>query len=189
MTSDKSDNELIDLFLNGSEQAFNLLVRRHQDLVYNIARKITGNHQDAMETAQRVFVKLYDQLSSFQKRAAFSTWLYRIATNESLNVLRSNRTKRLFRLDEIEKEVSDATLNPHDSLIEEEKREQLTSILQQLPERQRTVFVLRMSEGLTYDEISEILGVSIGSLKASFFHAVKKVAKALEKVYEDKHSL
>jgi len=184
VATDHEDNELIDRFLNGDEQAFNLLVRKHQDFVYNVSRKITGNHEDAIEAAQRVFIKLYDQLSSFNKAAAFSTWLYRVATNESLNLLRSMRVKRWFGFDETKKDFRDTAANPFEALVEDEKKERLERVLQTLPDRQRTVFVLRMSEGLTYEEISGILGVSTGSLKASFFHAVKKITKALEDIYE-----
>lgn len=184
MASDHADNDLIDRFLDGDEQAFNLLVRRHQNFVYNVARKIAGNHEDAVEAAQRVFVKLYDQLASFSKTAAFSTWLYRVATNETLNLLRSQKMKRWFSFDESVKELVDPASTPFESMIEVEKKEQLDRVLQTLPDRQRTVFILRMSEGLSYEEIAVILGVTEGSLKASFFHAVKKVTKALEKRYE-----
>lgn len=184
MASDREDNVLIDRFLDNDEQAFNLLVRKHQDFVYNITRKVTGNHEDAIEAAQRVFVKMYDRLASFNKNSAFSTWLYRVATNESLNVVRSRRLKRWFGYDEMGKEFSDSAANPFETLVEAEKKEQLDRVIQTLPDRQRTVFVLRMSEGLAYEEIADILGVSEGSLKASFFHAVKKVTKALEEIYE-----
>jgi RNA polymerase sigma-70 factor, ECF subfamily len=183
--SDHEDNELIDRFLGGDEQAFNLLVRRHQDFVYNVSRKITGNHDDANESAQRVFVKLYERLSSFGKSSAFTTWLYRIATNESLNVVRSRKLKRWFGIEDTEKELPASGDTPYESLLEDEKREQLDRVLGTLPDRQRTVFVLRMSEGLSYQEISDILGVSTGSLKASFFHAVKKITSALGKIYEE----
>jgi RNA polymerase sigma-70 factor, ECF subfamily len=179
------DNELIDRFIDGDEQAFNMLVRKHQDFVYNIARKITGNHEDATEAAQRVFIKLYDRLSTFNKTAAFSTWLYRIATNESLNLLRSLRVRRWLGTDERIQEVKDTAADPFETLVDEEKKIRLERVLRTLPDRQRTVFVLRMSEGLSYDEIAGILDVSVGSLKASFFHAVKKVKKALEKIYEE----
>ncbi len=183
MVSDREDNELINRFLDDDEQAFNLLVRKHQDFVYNISRKITGNHEDAIEAAQRVFVKMYDRLASFTGASAFSTWLYRVATNESLNVIRSRRLRRWFSIDDMETDVHDAATNPFDALVEGEKKELLDRVIRSLPDRQRTVFVLRMSEGLSYGEIAEILGVSEGSLKASFFHAVKKVTKALGKIY------
>lgn len=183
--SHREDNELIDRFLDGDEQAFNVLVRKHQDFVYNVSRKITGNHDDAIESAQRVFVKLYDRLSSFGKSSAFTTWLYRVAANESLNLIRSRKLKRWFGLEDAEKELPSSDDTPFESMLEEEKKEQLDRVLKTLPDRQRTVFVLRMSEGLSYQEISDILGVSTGSLKASFFHAVKKITNALGKIYEE----
>lgn len=186
MVTDHEDNELIDRYLEGDEQAFNLLVRKYQDFIYNVSRKITGNHEDAIEATQRVFIKLYEQLSSFNKEAAFSTWLYRVATNETLNMLRSLRVRRWIGVDETAKNFRDTAANPFEALVEDEKKEQLERVLQTLPDRQRTVFVLRMSEGLTYNEIAEILGVSAGGLKASFFHAVKKITKALEATYEHK---
>ncbi len=184
MALEISDNDLIKEFLGGDEQSFNVLVRKHQDFVYNIVRKITGNHEDAIEVSQRVFVKLYDQLETFSGGSAFTTWLYRIATNESLNLLRSRKVKRWLRLDETGREFRDQTSDPFETVVEDEKREQLDRVLRTLPDRQRTVFVLRMHEGLTYDEIADILGVTTGSLKATFFHAVKKVTKALENIYE-----
>jgi RNA polymerase sigma factor (sigma-70 family) len=177
------DTDLIRQFLEGNEHAFNLLIRKHQDFVYNITRKLTGNHTDASEAAQRVFVKLYDRLDSFDFRSAFTTWLYRVATNEALNLLRSNRVKRWFGFDEVREIPSDPRDDPHSIMERKEIEERLDRVLQKLPDRQRTVFMLRMLEGLSYDEMSGILEVSVGGLKASFHHAVKKINKELATEY------
>jgi RNA polymerase sigma-70 factor, ECF subfamily len=181
---EREDNDLINRFLEGDEQAFNLLVRKHQDFVYNVTRKICGNHEDAIEASQRVFVKLYDKLQSFNRSASFRTWLYRIAVNDSLNLLRSKRLRRWLRFGDLAAEPEDPEPDPLDAYIEREQRERLMRAADRLPDRQRTVFVLRMTEGLSYGEIAEILNVSVGSLKASFFHAVQKIRKDLQRDYE-----
>jgi RNA polymerase sigma-70 factor, ECF subfamily len=186
VTAERTDNELIESFLDGDEQSFNVLVRKHQDFAYAIARKLVGNHEDAVESAQRVFVKLYGQLGSFDRRSAFTTWLYRVVTNESLNLLRKRRVRRWFSIDESDQSMVTTDNNPLEALLEVERKERLLEALDTLPDRQRAVFVLRMMEGRSYAEISEILGVSEGSLKASFFHAVKKLSTRMEKLYENR---
>jgi RNA polymerase sigma factor (sigma-70 family) len=185
VSPENPDTELIRQFLDGNEHAFNILVRRHQDFVYNITRKLTGNHDDAMEAAQRVFVKVYDRLGSFDFRSAFTTWLYRVATNEALNLLRAHRIRRWFSFDEVGELPSDKVNDPYTLMEWSESTELIERALQKLPARQRAVFVLRMMEGLSYEEISEILETGIGGLKASFHHAIKKMNKELASDYEN----
>ncbi len=185
MNVDYEDTDLIGQFLDGNEQAFNLLVRRHQDFVYNITRKITGNHDDADEAAQRVFIKLYEKIGTFDRRSAFRTWLYRVSTNESLNLLRSRKIRKWFGLGDMRELPQNEEQNPLRLLQRKDIGGLIEQAIRKLPDRQRTVFILRMTEGLSYDEISEILGVGIGGLKTSFHLAVKKLSKELGSYHAD----
>lgn len=171
----QTDLQLIERFQNGDETAFNEIVLRYQQKVYWIARRYLGDHDDADDVVQEVFVKVYDALRSFRKDSAVSTWLYRISVNQSLNFIRWKKVKTFLRLDEVREEQISDDATPHEHLEDKEGRSLIDEAVQGLPEKQRAVFVLRYYQDLTYEEIAETLKTSIGGLKANYFHAVKKI--------------
>jgi len=179
MIEDK-DFELINKFIEGSDSAFNELARKYQTKIYWHARRMLGNHMDADEITQEVLLVLYKKLKSFNFNSAFYTWLYRIVTTRSLNMLNRKKLKKFIFIDD--EEVSE--LKSHNDIVknidDKEKLAKLGKVLKKLPVKQREVFVLRNFDELSYEEISDITGKSVGGLKSNYFHALKKVMELME---------
>jgi RNA polymerase sigma-70 factor, ECF subfamily len=171
------DRELVEQFQNGNESSFNELVRRYQEKIYWIARRIVANHDGADDVTQEVFIKAYAALKDFRGDSSFYTWLYRITVNLSLNAIRKQKVKEFFRYDDFFDVAAEADELP-DRMIElDEQRQLIDQAVQMLPEKQKAVFVLRHYEELSYEEISNIMKTSIGGLKANYFHAIKKIGE------------
>jgi len=175
----QTEIQLIERFQNGDEAAFNEIVLRYQEKVYWIARRYLGSHDDADDVVQEVFVRAYVALRSFRKDAAIATWLYRIAVNQSINVLRWRKVKSVLRLEELSSEQASDDETPHEALESGERRRLIKEAVGRLPEKQKAVFVLRYYQELSYEEIAKTLKTSIGGLKANYFHAVKKIQEFL----------
>jgi RNA polymerase sigma-70 factor, ECF subfamily len=178
--ADITDFDLIKRFLEGDEKAFNLLVRKHQKQIYWHARRMTGNHIDADEVTQEVLIVLYKKLKNFRFDSSFGTWLYKVTSTRSINHLRKSKVKKFLFLDDDETKELATNENLYKSVEDKEKLENLDNVLKELPPKQREVFILRRFDELSYDEISEITGISIGGLKANYFHALKKVTERFE---------
>lgn len=184
MSEKQKDFELIEKFLKGDESAFNLLVKRHQEKIYMVARRMLGNHLDADEVVQEVLLVLYKKLNTFKFESAFSTWLYRITMTRSINFLKKRAIKNLLSIFDLKKERS-YNQNPAEIIEGKDQFELVEKLLKKLPPKQREVFILKNFENLKYEEISEITGKSIGTLKANYFHSVNKLKELLEKHYEN----
>lgn len=178
-----SDEELIHEFCHGDrELAAAQFVRRYQRFVYSVAYRYLGRHEDAQDVAQEVFLKAFANLHRFEHRSSVRTWLYRITVRTALSMLRQRKLTSWLRWDEAfpdDAEPSSPGLTPEQLHEREEFEHYFQRVLAQLPEKQRETFVLRYIEGLSYEEISQMLGTSIGGLKANYFLAVRKIAKAL----------
>ncbi len=150
-----SDKKLIKRYLGGDKDAFGELVKRHKDYVYNLAYRLTNNPSDAEDLSQEIFIRLMDKIESFKGDAKFSTWLYRLATNQCLDWLRRRKPQ--------EKSIDDVELKSDEdipALIEtKEQLDDIKEALAILPNDFRIVVVLRDVEGLSYDEISEHLNI------------------------------
>jgi RNA polymerase sigma-70 factor (ECF subfamily) len=170
-----TEKVLVKKFVGGDERAFNDLVKMHQQNIYWHARRMVGNHLDADEIAQQVIIVLYKKLSTFNFNSSLKTWIYRITQTRCLNLIKRRRVRRFLNLDdkniETLKNNEDIILNFEDK----DKIERLNKYLDELPIKQREVFVLRHFEELNYEEISKITGKSVGGLKANYFHASKKI--------------
>jgi RNA polymerase sigma-70 factor (ECF subfamily) len=175
----KSDIELVNEFKNGNISAFDEIVRRYQKRVYSLARKILANHDDADDVAQEVFIKLFNSLHDFKGESSLFTWIYRITVNECNNVLRKKKIKEFIPIDEIANLLK-LSETPEQELFDKEERNLIERAVEKLPAKQRTVFVMRFFENLDYEEISKILNKPIGTLKANYFHAVKKIQKFIK---------
>jgi len=176
-----TDTEILNLFNTeaGQNSAFNRLLEKYQERTYWHIRKLLVLHEDADDVCQDTFVKVFKNLSKFNEDSNLFTWIYRIATNESLNFLKKKKTKFLLPIYDYENELS-SKLSESD-LIDGDKVEiELQKAILKLPEKQRVVFNLKYFENLDYKQISEITGTSIGGLKASYHHAVSKI-----KIYID----
>ncbi|AYA36109.1 sigma-70 family RNA polymerase sigma factor [Hymenobacter oligotrophus] len=154
--------------------AFNQLVRKYQQRVYWHVRKMVIDHDDADDLVQDVFVKVWNNLENFRADASLYTWIYRIATNECLNFLQSKRRKFFLPLNDVGAELS-AKLEADDSLAADEVELKLQKAILRLPDKQRMVFNLRYYDEMPYEQMAEVTGTSVGALKASYHHAVKKI--------------
>jgi RNA polymerase sigma-70 factor (ECF subfamily) len=174
----KSDSELIALFKAGgaqAEQAFTELVRRYQEKIYWTCRRMLKSHEDTDDVVQNVFIKAYHGLMNFNGSSEFYTWLYRIAINETINFLRTQNARRAEPIDEMPQDPTATETAPIEELERREEKELIAEAIASLPERQKQVFMMRYYDELSYEEIAEILGTSIGGLKANYFHAFKKI--------------
>ncbi len=157
---------------------FNLLVKKYQQKIYWHIRKMVIDHDDADDLVQDVFVKVWNHLDTFREDAQLYTWIYRIATNECLNFLRKKRTKFFLPINDVTAELSHC-LDANPLIDGDEIQLRLQKALLKLPDKQRLVFNMKYFDGMKYEEISEITGTSVGSLKANYHHAVKKLEEYL----------
>lgn len=187
----QSDREILDLYHEQGEveKAFSLLMKKYDQRLYMHIRRIVTEHADADDVLQNTFMKIWRGLPSFRSEASLFTWMYRIATNESINQLQRRKKHRYFSFDgntEQEDEYSGQSIvaeaDPQiPAAAEIEKR--LKHAIEQLPDKQKIVFSMRYYDELSYEQMSEILGTSVGALKASYHHAVQKVEKHLTLPY------
>lgn len=159
--------------------AFNLLVRTYQERVYWHVRKMVIDHEDANDLTQEIFVKVWKNLGKFQGKSQLFTWIYKIATNECLNFLNKKRKKFLIPLVDVNAELTNK-LETSEYVSGDEVQIKLQKALLKLPDKQRLVFNMKYFEEMKYEDISEVVGTSVGALKASYHLAVKKIEKYLK---------
>jgi RNA polymerase sigma-70 factor, ECF subfamily len=171
------DRTLVDACLQGRRDAFDLIVERHQRQVYQLCYRFAGSHEDASDLAQDTFIRAYRGLHSFKGQAAFSTWLYRIAVNVCLNRVgaRSQKWTTLDAADhaDVREERADT------KLLRGERAAAVRAAIAKLPKKQRAALILRVYHDLPHDQIAEIVGSSVGAVKANFFHALANLKKLL----------
>jgi len=155
------------------EAAFTRLVREYQEPLYWQIRRIVVVHDDADDVLQNTFIKAWSAIDSFRGESRLQTWLFRIAINESLNYL--NKKKQVLSLDQTDGSLADMLAS--DSYFDgDEVQRQFQTAINTLPEKQRLVFNLKYFDEMKYEDMSSLLGTSIGALKASYHHAVKKIS-------------
>lgn len=178
------DNEIIREYVeSGSERAINALVRKYRKFVYSTALRFLGSYDDADDAAQEAFIKAYESLKQFRGESSLKTWLYRITRNVCVNQMRK---KKFYSVFSSESEDSYLEIPSEDRGVEQdienkEFEKEFTKALNKLPEKQRETFALRYFEEMPYEEISKMVGVTVGGLKANYFQAVQKLAKVLKK--------
>lgn len=169
------DQELVRRCRNGDLSSFDELMRRYEKKVYSLCFRMTGNTEDAADLAQEAFLKVYRALPAFRGQAAFSTWLFRIVTNNCLDGRRRAASRpTLLALDRtLDTEEGELTLelpgnspDPQNSLLQAELQHEISLLLGSLPSGQRLVLVMRDLEGYTYEEIAAALNVSLGTVKS-----------------------
>lgn len=176
-----SDEELIARFREGNGDGFNELVRRYQQKVYWIARRIVPSHEDADDVVQDVFIRVYEGLKDFRAESGIYTWIYRITVNVALNAVRARKVKKLFRLDDIQEQLHDGEESPVERLEHSEYKMAVQRAIERLPAKQKIVFIMRYQDELPYEEIAKILKKSVGGLKANYFHALKKIQESVRR--------
>ena len=175
-----TDKELITLFREKDQekQAFNLIVRKYQEKLYWHIRKIVIIHEDADDVIQNTFIKAWKNLGKFKEKAQLYTWLYRIATNEAFSFIKQKKKNSIVPYDEYENYLSN-TLESDEYFNGDEIQLKLQKAILSLPEKQRVVFNMKYFDEIKYNDMSDILGTSVGALKASYHHAVKKIEEIL----------
>ena len=163
----------------GKEIAFAKLIRLYQKSLYFHIRRIVISHDDADDVLQNTLMKAWRNLAKFRAEASIKTWLYRIATNESLTFLKQKQRRAFQDVEDLQNDLRHS-LSSGPYIDGDEIQMKLQEAILTLPERQRLVFNMRYFEELKYDEIAQILEVSVGSLKASYHHAVKKIEQKLK---------
>ncbi|MBC5992551.1 RNA polymerase sigma factor [Pontibacter cellulosilyticus] len=176
------DKEILEKFSQPESQnlAFNQLVRKYQQKIYWHIRKMVIDHDDADDLTQEVFVKVWKNLGNFRQDAQLYTWIYRIATNECLTFL-SNKKKRFFLpIHDVASELAEK-IDTSPDISGDEIQLKLQKALLRLPDKQRLVFNMKYYDEMKYEEISEILGTSVGALKTSYHLAVKKIEEFIKR--------
>jgi RNA polymerase sigma-70 factor, ECF subfamily len=171
------DGALVRACHAGRRDAFDVLVERHRRQVYQLCFRFAGNHEDASDLTQEVFVRAYRALRSFRGQSALSTWLYRIGVNVCLN----RASVKAPRFEPIESfERVDGRVEPADvGLMRRETAQRVRRAITRLPPKQRATLILRTYQELPHGEIAGILGSSVGAVKANFFHALANLKKLL----------
>ena len=156
------------------EQVFNQIVKDYSERLYWHVRRMVGTHEDADDLLQDIFLKIWTALPSFRGEAQLYTWVWRIATNETLNWLRRERVRAALRFQSIDAELERRILaDPYFNGTDAQR--ELFKALAKLPEKQRQVFVMRWWDELSYEQRSAITGTSVGALKASYHIAQEKL--------------
>lgn len=187
--------ELIQQLRAGDELAFKSLVTNYQDMVYNTALGIVQNSEDAEDVAQEVFIQVYRSIDQFKGDARLSTWIYRITTTKALDHIRSRRRKKRFAFitslfgpnDELVHEPVDFQ-HPGVALDRKEQAALLFRMIEQLPENQKVAFTLHKTEDLSYQEIAEVMKLSVSAVESLLFRARQNLRKLLEKHYQQNNS-
>ena len=181
-----SDEAAVELTRRGDPDAFRVLVDRHSRTVYHLAWRMTANSHEAEDIVQETFLRAYKQLKRFDGRAAFGTWIHRIAVNCSLDFIRARKRRQdtaPVEDDDAERVLDNLVSSdpsPERSLQSLQIRELLERAMQDLSEMERCAFTLRHHDGLGIEEISEALGVQPNAAKHSIFRALKKLRRLLE---------
>ncbi len=177
-----TDKELLAKFKqkDTKDEAFRQLVHIYQQRVYWHVRRMVINHEDANDVTQNTFIKAWKGLENFREDAKLFTWLYRIGTNESITFLNKKKKEQNVSIDDVQQSLAN-TLQSDTYFSGDEIQLKLQQALLTLPEKQRLVFNMKYYDDMKYEEISEVLGTSVGSLKASYHHAVKKIESFFDK--------
>ena len=170
------DKDLLEKIRNPEtlNYGFNLLIRTYQQKIYWHIRKMVIDHDDADDVTQDVFIKVYKNITSFREDSQLYTWIYRIATNECLTFLQRKKRRFFLPIGDVSTELSQK-LDRSSHISGDEIQLKLQRALLKLPDKQRLVFNMKYFDDLSYEEISEITDTSVGALKASYHHAVKKI--------------
>ena len=179
------DKEILEMYRGGRQsQAFDEIVKAYSERLYWHVRSLVCSHEDADDLMQEIFIKVWQALPSFRGDSQLFTWLWRIATNESLNFLGKQKSRAALSSESLtetlERKVED---DPYFNGNEAQRL--LSKAIQRLPQKQKAVFCMRYYQEMSYEEISDVLGTSVGALKASYHFAYEKIKKELKEKMSD----
>ncbi len=184
--SSEEDRTLVERALTGDQHAYQLLMEKYRDPIYHHVYRMVRDKQEVNDLVQESFIKAFDSLSSYSAGFAFSTWLYKIATNHTIDYLRRKRLPT-FSIDqpletgdgEIEYEVSDVTYRPDRHIVDDQRRNLIQEAIDALPQKYHRVIVMRHQQEKSYDEIARELDLPLGTVKAHIFRAREMLYKYL----------
>ncbi len=179
MNYSDEDFDLVRKFIDGDETSFNRIVNKYQKKIYWQARRMSGNHLDADDIVQDVLISMYKNLKNFEFRSSLFTWIYKITYTRTLNHIRKRKSREHFSIEDTNVRKVTQNYDIVKNVEDREKVHRVESYLAKLPQKQREVFIMRNFDELSYEEISEITGTSIGALKANYFHSVKKIMELM----------
>jgi len=183
----ETDSILINQAKSGDDQAYDKLLNKYRNSVYNLVYRMVRDIQEAEDLTQEAFIKAFNSLAQFNEEYAFSTWLYKIATNNCIDFFRKRKLQTLsldkpiqYKDSEIHHEIPDPELNPEKNILASERSSIIREAIETLPEKYYTAIILRHTEEKSYEEIAEILHLPIGTVKARIFRAREMLNKALK---------
>lgn len=186
------ESQLIELLKKGDEAAFRIVVERWKDMVYNTVLSILQHPTEAEDVTQDVFVQVFESIGQFKGDAKFSTWLYRIAVTKALDLLRKKKRKKrfaflqsLFGINEEEIRHDAGFFHPGVALENKERAAELFKAIDKLPENQKTAFLLHKVEGLSYQEVAEVMETTVPAIESLMHRARGNLRKSLAQFYEN----
>jgi len=190
LVADEADSDMVYVrrVQEGDVAAFDYLVRRYRERLYSVIYNLTSNREDAADLTQEAFIKAFRSIQRFRGNASFFTWLYRIGVNTTLSQLKKNRMRRFFSLDNVDEELAASDIieslsmktGTERSILVKELQEKLNEALQKLSPKQRVVVVLFEIEGLGHQEISEVVGCSVGTVRSRLHYAKQQLQAHLQ---------
>jgi RNA polymerase sigma-70 factor (ECF subfamily) len=188
MDKEIPSEDLMARIAKGDGDAFEILVDRHQASVLNLIYRFIGDRTQAKDMAQEVFFRVWQSAKSYEPKAKFTTWIYRIATNVCFNELKSARRKKWFQFlrfgdqheETIEDTFIDGSPSPEDLLLAKERNRQISDALESLPDNQRMALILRRYDALSYEEIARILNCSVSAVESLLVRAKRTLQKKLK---------
>jgi len=189
MSDSNRDNLLIEQCLNGRQGSFSKLIDKYKKLTFNVAYRMTNNLQDAEDISQEVFIRVYKSLYNFNPNYKFSTWLYQVTLNICRDRFRKGEIPSVSLDTPLNKDdqkdlgsmISDNQNNPEDIIVRAEQTNFVNALISSLPPKYREVIILRLLRDLSYEEISKILNISLGSVKTRLFRAREQLKNKLKK--------
>ncbi|CEK18136.1 sigma-70 family RNA polymerase sigma factor [Chthonomonas calidirosea] len=190
--TDADEQRLIERSKEGDRRAFDVLVRMHEKRVYNLAYRLCGNYDEAGDITVEAFLRVYQAINSFRGDANFSTWLYRIVTNVYLDRRKRQKNRKTLSLEEyveleesqVTRQIEDPSPGPEELAEAQQRQELLQKAIESLPEYQRAMIVLYHVDGLSYEEIAEVLSLPIGTVKSRLNRARLALREKLEPIRE-----
>jgi RNA polymerase sigma-70 factor (ECF subfamily) len=183
----KNEKDLVIRVKDGDYKAYDQLVNLYKNAVYGIVYKMVNNKQEAEDLTQEAFIKAYNSIHSFNAEYAFSTWLFKIATNNCIDFFRKRKLKTYsmdrkikYKEDEIQQEYADPQPDAEREIIAGEKSKKINKAIDELPEKYRVVIVLRHRDEKSYEEIAKELALPLGTVKARIFRAREMLKKSLK---------
>lgn len=185
-----SEKELVQKILAGEKAYFENLISKYQKSIYNLVYRMMGNREDALDLSQETFLKAFSKLETFDLERPFSPWIHKIAKNLCINQLRKRKAKTIplsfsdNEGQEMEREIADLSTEPGERVLAREKKHEALKAIDQLPEKYRTVLILRHLNHHSYEEIGEILEVPSGTVKTWIYRGRNKLKKYLKESLE-----